>query len=103
MPHLFALLHAGATLSLSGFSVHWSTVIGLALFVALYVWRARQGRVVLGRTKPTLFGIGVVVMFLSLNGPLHDLSDSFLFSAHMVQLPVHKQRRRKLQNAKRET
>lgn len=97
MPHVLALLHAGATLSLSGFSVHWSTVIGLALFVALYVWRARQGLradgtaaadptvAPLGRTKPTLFAIGVLVMFLSLNGPLHDLSDSFLFSAHMLQ------------------
>jgi putative membrane protein len=26
-----------------------------------------------------------VVMFLSLNGPIHDLSDEYLFSAHMVQ------------------
>jgi putative membrane protein len=97
MPHLLALLHGGATLTLSGFSVHWSTVIGLALFVALYAWRARQGLRVagqpgsdssiqpLGRTKPVLFGIGVLVMFFSLNGPLHDLSDSFLFSAHMLQ------------------
>ncbi|MGH7445959.1 MAG: cytochrome c oxidase assembly protein, partial [Longimicrobiales bacterium] len=28
---------------------------------------------------------GTVLLFLSLNGPLHDLSDNFLFSAHMVQ------------------
>jgi putative membrane protein len=28
---------------------------------------------------------GTVILFLSLNGPLHDLSDNFLFSAHMVQ------------------
>jgi putative membrane protein len=27
----------------------------------------------------------LVIMFLSLNGWLHDLSDSYLFSAHMVQ------------------
>src|SRR5438034_401866 len=27
----------------------------------------------------------LVVMFLALNGPLHNLSDSYLFSAHMVQ------------------
>src|SRR6185312_7707097 len=33
----------------------------------------------------TLFLSGLLVMFLSLNGPLHDLSDYYLFSAHMVQ------------------
>jgi len=28
---------------------------------------------------------GLLVLFLTLNGPLHDLSDTYLFSAHMVQ------------------
>jgi putative membrane protein len=28
---------------------------------------------------------GLAVLFFSLNGPLHDLSDDYLFSAHMVQ------------------
>jgi putative membrane protein len=28
---------------------------------------------------------GLLVLFLALNGPLHDLSDDYLFSAHMVQ------------------
>ena len=32
-----------------------------------------------------MFYAGLTVMFLSLNGPLHDLSDTYLFSAHMVQ------------------
>ena len=26
-----------------------------------------------------------VVLFFSLNGPIHDLTDNYLFSAHMVQ------------------
>jgi putative membrane protein len=28
---------------------------------------------------------GLVALFAALNGPIHDLSDSYLFSAHMVQ------------------
>lgn len=31
------------------------------------------------------FATGMAIMFLALQGPLHDLSDYFLFSAHMVQ------------------
>jgi putative membrane protein len=31
------------------------------------------------------FIAGLAAMFFTLNGPLHDLSDSYLFSAHMVQ------------------
>jgi len=83
------LLHTGAQVSWSSFSVHWSTVIGLGLFGALYEWRARRGprspddRVTAGQRAA--FFIGVATMFLSLNGWLHDLSDSYLFSAHMVQ------------------
>ena len=83
-----ALLHAGATLSPWRFSVHASTVIGIVALAALYYWRtrvgARQGHQ-LGRTKPALFTLALLTLFLSLNGWLHDLSDSYLFSAHMVQ------------------
>ena len=31
------------------------------------------------------FGAALLVIFVSLNGPLHNLSDNYLFSAHMVQ------------------
>src|SRR5258706_512648 len=83
------LRHPDAQIAWTGFSVHWSTVIGLALFGALYEWRARRGRPDAGETvtrvQRGLFFGGIVVMFLSLNGWLHDLSDSYLFSAHMVQ------------------
>ncbi|HEX2779683.1 MAG TPA: cytochrome c oxidase assembly protein, partial [Gemmatimonadaceae bacterium] len=37
------------------------------------------------RAERARFVTALVAIFLSLNGPLHDLSDSFLFSAHMVQ------------------
>ena len=90
MMHSFAfLLHAGATLGLTRFTVHPSTVVGLLALAALYCWRARREDSTrpsrLGRAKPVLFGIALVTMLLSLNGWLHDLSDSYLFSAHMVQ------------------
>jgi putative membrane protein len=80
-----ALLHPVANLSWWRWSIHPSTVIGIAELGALYVWASRK----LGR-QPTpsqkiLFVSGLVVMFASLNGPLHDLSDDYLFSAHMVQ------------------
>ena len=86
---VFGLLHAGATLSASRFSVHASTVIGILALAVLYAWRARQhrdaGGAPLGRAKPTVLAIALLTLFLSLNGWLHDLSDSYLFSAHMVQ------------------
>ncbi|HKW48179.1 MAG TPA: cytochrome c oxidase assembly protein [Gemmatimonadaceae bacterium] len=88
MKFFFPLLHAGATLSPWRFSVHPSIVIGITALAVLYLWRAhvaaREGYE-LGRTKPALFTLALVVLFLSLNGWLHDLSDSYLFSAHMVQ------------------
>jgi putative membrane protein len=85
----FALLHAGVTLSPSRFSVHPSTVIGILALAVLYRWRARVGAAQLqpplGKAKPALLGAALATLFLSLNGWLHDLSDSYLFSAHMVQ------------------
>ena len=77
-----ALLHPVAQLG-SQFSVHPSTAIGIAALAALYLWRARPA----APTAPQrlAFFAGLAVLFLSLNGPVHDLSDEYLFSAHMVQ------------------
>jgi putative membrane protein len=80
-----ALLHIGAQLSLTQYTVHWSTVIGLMALGALYAWRAHVHPEPIGRTRPALFFSGLALMFLSLNGWIHDLSDYYLFSAHMVQ------------------
>lgn len=81
-----ALLHVGARLSWTTFTVHPSTVIGLAALGVLYAWRARAADAPpIGRARPALFVSGLLVMFFSLNGWLHDLSDSYLFTAHMVQ------------------
>jgi len=100
---MVSVLHPTTTFSWSSFSVHPSTVIGIAALGALYAWRAREGEVDPvpkdGATparepdaarRPTpgqvlAFAAGLASMFLTLNGPLHDLSDDYLFSAHMVQ------------------
>jgi putative membrane protein len=97
------LLHPAARIALSDFTVHPSTVIGLVGLGALYHWRAQGGGerpVTAGeaqgaasrnqhatpstRQRSLFFG-ALVLMFFSLNGWLHDLSDYHLFSAHMVQ------------------
>jgi putative membrane protein len=89
--HLTLLLHGAAPLSWTGFSVHWSTVIGAVALAALHQWRSRAvaGNPSLGAAPDAAqrarFIGGLLVMLLALNGPLHDLSDDFLFSAHMVQ------------------
>lgn len=88
------LLHPAARIGWQYFSVHWSTVIGIAELWVLYEWRVKAHRRAGSapgepagptRGQRTLFVSGLLVMFLSLNGPLHDLSDYYLFSAHMVQ------------------
>ena len=96
-----ALLHTGARISLVQFSVHPSTVIGIAALAGLYEYGARKtigdGRGAIGGDQAAahrpittghqrlLFHGALVILFFSLNGWLHDLSDSYLFSAHMVQ------------------
>ena len=85
MREITALLHIGAQLSLTQYTVHWSTVAGLMVLGALYAWRAKAHREPIGRKWPALFAAGLVLMFLSLNGWIHDLSDYYLFTAHMVQ------------------
>ncbi|MEO7521047.1 MAG: cytochrome c oxidase assembly protein [Gemmatimonas sp.] len=106
------LLHPAATLSWTDFTVHGSTAIGITAFGAAYFLRARRGPSSSDRSPvsvsaassasaahtdmsavrpgPTMgqrasFVGGLVILFLTLNWPLHDLSDYYLFSAHMVQ------------------
>ena len=87
-PVLF--LHPNVDLSAGGFTTHWSTVIGLLALLALWGWRARvHAREAPARRLTMLqavtFPMGLTVLFLSLNGPVHDISDFYLFTGHMVQ------------------
>jgi len=85
-----ALLHDSARIALNEFTVHPSTVIGVVGLGALYLWRARHAPAEVAERSPTSgqrasFFVALATILLSLNGWLHDLSDSYLFSAHMVQ------------------
>lgn len=72
--------------------LHVSVVLGIAAFGALYgmavgPWRRRYGwsAAPVERWRVALFAVAQVVLLLALNGPVHHLSDYYLFSAHMVQ------------------
>ena len=84
---IFALLHPFSQFNWLTWSIHPSTVVGLAALAGLYLWRARardaENR--LPAWRQVSFFSSLLVVFASLNGPLHDLSDTYLFSAHMVQ------------------
>src|SRR3954469_2268581 len=82
---VLALLHPIVNLTWWRWSIHPSTVIGIAALGVLYVWGARRAHRDPTAAQKIYFGAGLLLMFASLNGPLHDLSDDYLFSAHMVQ------------------
>ena len=82
---LVALLHVAGSFSWTRWSIHPSTIIGLTLLGALYHWRSTKLPGGVDATHRALFFGGLFAIFVSLNGPLHDLSDDYLFSAHMVQ------------------
>jgi putative membrane protein len=79
------VLHPLSGTGITGFSVHPSTVIGIGGLAALYVWRVRRERQSPTPGQKVSFTVGLLALFFALNGPLHDLSDFYLFSAHMVQ------------------
>jgi putative membrane protein len=64
--------------------VHADVVFGAGLLALAYAvaWARGPHRSV---RQASLFGGGLLVLLGALNGPLHDLSDYNLFSAHMVQ------------------
>jgi putative membrane protein len=86
-----AVLHGDGTFSWTHFDVHPSVLIGVVALGALYAWAVGPLRRKHGwaeRVDPVqvaLFVGALLVLFLSLNGPIHELSDYYLFSAHMVQ------------------
>lgn len=90
---MLMLLHPAAQLS-GGVSIHPSTVLGSLAVGALYEWRARQVPASAAdgahpgsptTAQRAMFWGALAVLLTTLNGPLHDLSDEYLFSAHMLQ------------------
>lgn len=72
-------------------SLHPSVLIGTGLLGALYFYGIGPLRRRYGWGPPASpgqilsFCTALLVLVLSLNGPVHDLSDYYLFSVHMVQ------------------
>jgi putative membrane protein len=88
---ILAMLHADGNFSWTAWPIHWSTLIGSVVVLGAYFagigpLRRKYGwadRVELG--QPICFTSGILILFGVLNGPIHELSDLYLFSAHMVQ------------------
>ncbi len=71
-------------------ALHPTVIIGTALLGGLYLWgigpwRRKHGFPPAPAWRIACFAAGLLVMLVSLNGPIHDLSDYYLFSIHMVQ------------------
>lgn len=72
--------------------VHESIVIGVLALAGAYWWATTRWHRRRGETavaadpwqKRCYYG-GLVLLYLSLDGPLHHLADELLFSAHMLQ------------------
>lgn len=76
---------------LPALSPHLSTLLGTAILGALYFWgiSAARRRWNLGPparpAQVASFIAALLVLVVSLNGPIHDLSDYYLFVIHMLQ------------------
>lgn len=69
---------------------HPSIVFGIGALLVGYVLAARReaqrrGGHRVSTLQVSLFGMALLVIYLSLAGALHDLSERYLFTAHMVQ------------------
>jgi putative membrane protein len=74
----------------TAWNVDPSVPVGLLALGAAYTLALRRRAALApgARAEPrrvAAFGAALVVLFSALTGPLHDLSDYYLFSAHMVQ------------------
>jgi len=93
-PHPDILLASASwdRLTLLGFEIHLSVLIGVVYLASVYLFAVGPAREKYGwwpepvsRWRKTSYLGAVALIFFSLNGPLHTLSDEYLFSAHMVQ------------------
>src|SRR4028118_1034687 len=85
-----SLLHQ-ETFSWTEWRVYSDFMVGWLLLFAAYflligpLRRRFPGSSPVPPRKVASFVFAMAIMFLALQGPLHELSDYFLFSAHMVQ------------------
>jgi putative membrane protein len=64
---------------------HAEVLLGLAATAIGYAWAARAQRRRPSGGRILALAAGLATFAFALNGPIHDLSDGYLFSAHMVQ------------------
>src|SRR5262247_346246 len=76
---------AAPTFSWLGGEIHAEVVLGVVALAGAYTWATVRSRRPTSLGPPMAFFGGCAALLLALNGPLHDLSDGYLFSAHMVQ------------------
>src|SRR5437773_12085218 len=65
--------------------VHLDVLLGVVLLASAYTWATVASRRPAPLGAPVAFFAGCVTLLVALNGPLHDLSDFYLFSAHVLQ------------------
>ena len=65
--------------------IHADVVAGVVALAAAYLWAWRRRGLACSVSHVACFAGGLLVLLVALNGPLHDLSDYYLFSAHMIQ------------------
>ena len=78
-----ALLHGEEVhFSWTQWDAHWSIIVGCVTLLALYFWGIGPAREKYALGEPasrwqiTSFVSAVVILFVSLTGPIHDLSDT---------------------------
>ena len=74
-----------AAFSWLGGEIHVDVVVGVVLLAGAYTWATVASRRPAPLAPALAFFGGCAALLAALNGPLHDLSDYYLFSAHMVQ------------------
>jgi putative membrane protein len=65
--------------------IHLDVLAGVAFVAAAYALALRRARRRPDWGRGLSFAAALLVLLAALNGPLHDLSDHYLFSAHMLQ------------------
>ena len=68
-----------------GGEIHVEVLVGVLVLAGLYTRGVVASRRRIPLSRPLAFFGGCVAVLVALNGPLHDLSDYYLLSAHMVQ------------------
>jgi|DewCreStandDraft_2_1066082.scaffolds.fasta_scaffold00538_7 putative membrane protein len=88
---MWAPLHAVGPFDPGAWRLYPSFLSGWLLVLGLYLWAVGPGRRLVPGSAPVpgrqvaSFLAGMGLLLVALQGPLHDLSDTYLFSAHMLQ------------------